>query len=275
MKKFELISGVMVLALALSASTGAEIVASVGGEKIDDVELNAKTSAEERNLNRALSAEEKQAVLQALINQRLLVAKAKSEGLHKKDEVKRTVEDTERQVLSNLVYEKEVGSKVQVTDAEVKGFFDQNPQLFELRQVSQILVRPLSPDKAAAAESEARRLKAQAAASPKSFGEIARTESDDSISKEKGGDLGQLRRGMMLKELEDAAFGAKPGSIVGPVKTQFGFHILYVKNSKRQSFDEAKEIIGREIGRARAAELQQKLLEDLNKKYKVNISKAK
>ena len=267
----------LVLVLALNAGTGAgaAVVATVGSEKIDDVELNAKAGAEERNLNRKLSPEERGAVLQALVNQRLLVASAKDKGLNKKDEVRRTVDDAERQVLANLVYDAEVGSKVKVSDAEVKEFFDKNPKLFELRQVSQILVQPLSAEKAAAAENEAKRLKEKVAASPKSFAETAKAESDDSVSKEKGGDLGLLRRGMLLKELEEAVFSAKPGSIVGPVKTQFGFHILYVKSSKKQGFNEAKDIIAREIGRARATELQQNLLVELGKKYKVSVSKDK
>lgn len=275
MKKTLRMATALALLLGPWVPASAEVVATVGGEKIDDVELNAKTLAEEKNANRALNADEKQAILQALINQRLLVASARSAGLHKKDEVRRTIDDAERQLLSNLIYEKEVASKVIVTDSEVKEFFEKNPQLFELRQVSQILVQPLSAEKAASAEREAKRLKAQVAASPNSFAETAKTESDDTISREKGGDLGQLRRGTMLKELEDAVFAAKPGSIVGPVKTQFGFHILYVKNSKKQNFDEARDVIRREIGRARAGELQQKLLDELNKKYKVSINKGK
>jgi parvulin-like peptidyl-prolyl isomerase len=266
----------LILALLLAPGySRATVVASVGSEKIDDVELNAKVGAEERNANRKFSADERQAVLQALVNQRLLVAEAKDEGLQKKDEVRRTVEDTERQLLSNLVYDREVAAKAAVTDAEVKAFFEKNPALFELRQVSQILVQPLSPDKAAAAESEAARLKAKVAASPKSFAETAKAESDDSLSKDKGGDLGWLRRGMLLKELEEAAFSAKAGSIVGPVKTQFGFHILQVRKTKKQPFAEAKDVIAREIARARAAELQQKLLDSLSKKFKVSIAKAK
>jgi parvulin-like peptidyl-prolyl isomerase len=269
------IAAVLVAALGAASQAPAALLATVGSEKIDDIEFNAKAAAEERNLGRALSAEEKQAMLQALVNQRLLVAKARADGLHKKDEVKRAVQDTERQILSNLVYEAEVGSKVQVSDTEVKAFFEQNPQLFELRRVSQILIQPLSPDKATAAENEAKRIKARVSASPKSFADTARSESDDPASREKGGDLGELRRGMLLKELEDAVFSAKSGSIVGPVRTQFGFHILHVKSTKKQGFDEAKELIAREIARARAGELQQKLLEELNKKYKVKLSAAK
>jgi peptidyl-prolyl cis-trans isomerase C len=270
---------ISLLSLALLLGAGGAVhgavVATIGSEKIDDVEFNAKVGAEERAANRKLSPEEKQAVLQALINQRLLVSEAKDEGLSKKDEVRRTVEDSERQILSNQVYEREVSSKVKVDEGEVKAFFEKNPQLFDLRQVSQILVQPLSKDKEMSAENEAKRLKAKVQANPKSFAELAKSESDDSGSKEKGGDLGFLRRGTLLKELEEAVFTAKPGSIVGPVRTQFGFHILYVRSAKKQSYEEAKELISREMARARTADLQQKSLEQLGKKYKVSINKDK
>jgi peptidyl-prolyl cis-trans isomerase C len=42
-----------------------------------------------------------------------------------------------------------------------------------------------------------------------------------------GGTLGQFGRGKMVKEFEDAAFGIEPGSVAGPVKTQFGYHLVY------------------------------------------------
>jgi peptidyl-prolyl cis-trans isomerase C len=42
-----------------------------------------------------------------------------------------------------------------------------------------------------------------------------------------GGNLGQFGRGKMVKEFEDAAFSIEPGSVAGPVKTQFGYHLVY------------------------------------------------
>lgn len=47
-------------------------------------------------------------------------------------------------------------------------------------------------------------------------------------SGKKGGDLGWFARGQMVKEFEDACFNAKKGDIVGPVKTQFGYHIIRI-----------------------------------------------
>jgi parvulin-like peptidyl-prolyl isomerase len=59
----------------------------------------------------------------------------------------------------------------------------------------------------------------------KDFSELARKFSTCSSSKN-GGDLGFFARGQMVKEFEDAAFSLEPGQMAGPVRTQFGIHII-------------------------------------------------
>ncbi len=60
------------------------------------------------------------------------------------------------------------------------------------------------------------------------FSELAKKHSEDAASAIDGGDLGWIRKGRMAKSFEDAAFKAKPGEIVGPVLTTFGYHIIQV-----------------------------------------------
>jgi Parvulin-like peptidyl-prolyl isomerase len=63
------------------------------------------------------------------------------------------------------------------------------------------------------------------------FGDMAKKYSSCPSGK-KGGDLGWFSRGMMVKPFEDAAFSADKGAVVGPVRTEFGWHLIYVKDVK-------------------------------------------
>jgi len=94
-------------------------------------------------------------------------------------------------------------------------------------------------------------------ASPKNFSALAKEFSNDPGSAENGGDLGLFEKGFMVKEFEDAAFGAKVGEIVGPVKTEYGYHIIRVdevKGGQTANFDSIKEDLEKEIRKARADE---------------------
>ncbi|MBS1912530.1 MAG: peptidylprolyl isomerase [Bacteroidetes bacterium] len=68
------------------------------------------------------------------------------------------------------------------------------------------------------------------------FGALASQYSADPGSASKGGDLGYFQKDKMVKEFADAAFGAQPGSIVGPVKSQFGYHIIKVNERSSKNY---------------------------------------
>ncbi len=88
------------------------------------------------------------------------------------------------------------------------------------------------------------------------FAELAAIHSEDPGSKDDGGDLGWFGRGRMVEEFEDAVFSAKPGEIIGPVKSQFGYHIIRVEAFRpehQQPFEEVEEQIRFRVVEGRAA----------------------
>jgi peptidyl-prolyl cis-trans isomerase D len=99
------------------------------------------------------------------------------------------------------------------------------------------------------------------------FAEIAAEISEDPGSKDNGGDLGFFRRGQMVKAFEDAAFSAEPGALSGPIRSDFGIHIIRVEEHLQAShtpFEEVRETLAREmLAQETAAELNREIAEKL------------
>ena len=89
------------------------------------------------------------------------------------------------------------------------------------------------------------------------FSKLASEQSDDAGSKVKGGDLGWFTKGVMVKEFEEASFKAPLGSVVGPLKSQFGFHIIKVYDRQKKLFNAAviKKIV-KASGKSKEAALK-------------------
>jgi len=120
----------------------------------------------------------------------------------------------------------------------------------EERLASHILVSA-GPDAAAqkAAEAKAAQLAEQARQPGADFAALAKANSDDPGSKAVGGDLGWVERGVMDKAFEDALFAMQPGQISGPVKTQFGYHVLQLRETRGgegRSFEEVRDQLAAE-----------------------------
>ncbi len=114
------------------------------------------------------------------------------------------------------------------------------------RLVSHILVAvpaDATPAQQQAAEAKAKQLAAQAKAPGADFAALAAANSDDGLSKGKGGDLGWVGKGVMEKPFEDAVFAMQGGQVEGPVRTQFGWHVLQVREVKgatEANFDDVR-----------------------------------
>lgn len=155
---------------------------------------------------------------------------------------------------------------------EVKKFYEANKSRFvqrEERRASHILLT-VKPD-ATEAEKKAVEEKAKALADevrkkPASFADVAKKQSQDPGSAVQGGDLGFFARGAMVKPFEEAAFGAKKDEIVGPVKSDFGWHVIRVTDirpEKGKSLAEATPEIEAELKKGIAARRYTEVAEGL------------
>jgi len=106
----------------------------------------------------------------------------------------------------------------------------------EERRASHILIAAAAnakPEERKAAEEKAKAIAERLRKAPKTFAEVAKKESQDPGSAVQGGDLGFFpRNGSMVKSFEDAVFTANKGDIVGPVASEFGYHVITVTDVK-------------------------------------------
>jgi parvulin-like peptidyl-prolyl isomerase len=99
-------------------------------------------------------------------------------------------------------------------------------------KASHILIGLGNPKNVDSAKARAAEILKEVNAPNADFAELAKKYSQDPGSAQRGGELGFFSKGMMVKPFEEAAFGAAVGSVVGPVETQFGFHIIKVNEKK-------------------------------------------
>ena len=147
---------------------------------------------------------------------------------------------------------------VAVPQAELRAYYDANLKRFGTpaeRRASHILVKAektAPPAEREKAKAKAESLLAQVKKNPASFAELARKNSDDPGSAEKGGELDFFGRDAMTKPFEDAAFALEPGQIGPVVESDFGYHVIQVtgaRGGETQPFDAVKAAIEDEIKR--------------------------
>ncbi|MDA1778918.1 MULTISPECIES: peptidylprolyl isomerase PrsA [unclassified Bacillus cereus group] len=123
-------------------------------------------------------------------------------------------------------------------------------------------------------ENEAKEIKKKLDAGA-SFEELAKQESQDLLSKEKGGDLGYFNSGRMAPEFETAAYKLKVGQISNPVASPNGYHIIKLTDKKAlKPYDEVKDSIRKNLEEERISDpiFGKKLLQNELKKANIKIN---
>jgi foldase protein PrsA len=144
----------------------------------------------------------------------------------------KTLKDLKENVKFNLLVFKATTDGIKVTDKELKDYFNKNKDQYVEVKASHILVA----DKKKADEIE------QKIKNGEDFAKLAETYSTDPGSKDKGGDLGWFKKGVMMKPFEDKAFSMKVGEVSDVVKTDAGYHIIKLTGKKDSLSDFKSEV---------------------------------
>ena len=165
-------------------------------------------------------------------------------------------------------YYKSLVSTTKVDEAAARKYYDEHKSEYQEVKASHILIRfkgsgvPLKKDQKELTEEEAL-AKAQEIRKKlvdgADFATLAKAESDDKASAEKGGDLGTFGHGRMVAPFEKVAFTIPVGELSEPVKSQFGYHIIKVESRQDKTFVEVREQIERQLD----GEAVRKAMEDL------------
>jgi peptidyl-prolyl cis-trans isomerase C len=200
-----------------------------------------------------VTAEEKNQVLDQMINMQLIAAQAEKDGMEKDPDVATRVALLRTQILADAAAQKYVKNN-EPSDQELHAAYDAATDKTEYH-ASHILVP--TKEKAVAL---IKKIKGGA-----KFEDVAKAESTDN-SKANGGDLGWFTTARMVKPFGDAVKALKKGEITTePVQTQYGWHIIRLDDTRDSPFDTLKP----QLSSALMQKKFQAYIEDLKKNAKI------
>lgn len=246
-----------------------KILAVVAGHEITEGELNelVKNYPPEQQIYMS-SPQAKQQVLEQIIAFHLFHKMAVDEKITESKEYEEMVEKVKVELASHMAATSIIEG-VKVEEAEEKAFYEENPDLFAAK--TQVSAKHVLVETEESANDIAKEI-----ADGLSFEEAAKKYST-CPSKERGGDLGYFSKGQMVPEFEKAAFEGEVGKVIGPVQTQFGYHLILVEDKKEGSvvpFEQVQEQIHQQLIQNKQKDVYDTKVKELEAKYGVERKDA-
>ncbi len=256
----------------------ATVVITIGDHKITAAQFNEFSKALNPQYQEIARGAGRADFAKELVEMFVLAAEAQKADLDKKPETQSQLEFQRTNILAGAEFQN-LQQTINIPAADIQTYYDAHKSEFESVTARHILIRvkgapmPGLPGKPELSDEEA---KAKAAAIRKritggeDFAKIAKEESDDTSSGEKGGDLGEFKKGSMVPPFEAAAFALKVGDVSEPVQSPFGYHIIQVQKHDTKSLAELKDQIVAQL----KPDLARKAAEDITAKAKVDMNPA-
>ena len=232
--------GTLAVATAAQAADAAQtagdpVVARVNGTEIHRSEVLRTIGALPAQVRQMPTEMVFPAVLDQMVNGKLVAAAATAQKLGDDPEFKDKMKIAEERVIQEVYLTRAVKSKItdDLLKARYKKYLDENPPQDEVK-ASHILV---------ATEAEAKALIEQLKGGA-DFAKLAKEKSSDTAAAAQGGDLGFFTREAMVAPFSEAAFAGTAGKVIEtPVHTQFGWHVIRVDDRRKApppSLDEVR-----------------------------------
>lgn len=215
-----------------------KVLAKVAGREITEAEFHAYLQGIPREQQAyASNPQYRDQYLDQLISLHMFAQLGEDNKLEETEDFKKILESARRDILAQLAM-RDVLKDVKVSDEEIKDYYEANEKQFA--KGATVNAKHILVD----SEEKCKEILNAIESGEKTF-EDAAQEFSTCPSKAKGGDLGAFGRGQMVKEFEDAAFDAEIGQVVGPVKTQFGYHLIKVEKKNDASTASLEEVKGK------------------------------
>lgn len=262
----------------LSTMAMAQTLVTVNGTPITqqdvDRELMVATQGGLNQVPAEKQAEFRKQMLEQLIAMELIYDDAKKTGVLNSKDFKDRYEDVSKRIQKEVaikVWQKQELDKIKISEKDQKDYYNTNKEEYaenESARARHILVEKESDAKSAI--SELKSLKGDALKNK--FMEIAKAKST-CTSAPKGGDLGYFTKEQMVPEFSNKAFSMKVSEITTePLKTQFGYHVIYLEDKKPKTireFTEVKPAIEQRLKMEKFKTLMQTKIQELEKKAQI------
>ncbi|MFH1753662.1 MAG: peptidylprolyl isomerase [Candidatus Omnitrophota bacterium] len=248
------------------AQDSGSIVATIGDEVITLSQFEERINKLPDTI-RPIAEANKAAYLENLVVEDLLYKEAVNKGLDKDSDIVMLFEEARKRILIARLAQDEIDEKIDVTEKDIKAYYDGNKAELEspeLYRASHILVNTMEE-----ASDISDKLNAGAI-----FEELARDLSKDVTSK-RGGDIGYFSVGQMVPEFEDVCMKLKVGETSGPVKTQFGYHIIKLTDKRApepMKYEDVRERIENILLTQKRGRLLEELVNRLKSQTKVTMN---
>lgn len=247
---------------------GGDVLAKVGDCEITREMLeNIIATIPEENRVPFLTPDGSKKILDEVVSFMLFSEAAKTDGMDKEPAVKTRLDYVQREYLAREYFRRRVADTPPVTEEELKDFYKDHSS--EFKPPEEIMARHILVK----TETQANKILEQIK-SGSDFGELAKKVSIDPAA-EKGGKLelidGRewLPRGSFEKSFEHVLFKIPKGQVGGPIKTQFGWHILKVEDRREPelpSFVQVRSLIKNRLQEQKNSQTHKQLTEEAKKK---------